>query len=168
MQEGKIPKKRMLWHRFESPKLNLEKNKYAACDRKDYKSCGTAILSLLTDISPKSVEKHCPNPKKGWYTSRIIKFLEEKGYTVVEISKNNVLSNCQYNPSLNRDHCLLINARVDDEENSLYLLHKDQVWHHFDVQANSDPLFFFNKPTQDVLLVYHPKWRASNYYTSLA
>jgi hypothetical protein len=163
MKEGAITKKVNDWRRYKASELYLEDSKFfrshAFYSAKHYESCGSAALSLLTNIKVETIEKFCPNPKRGWTTSRIIKYLKLKGYTVIELSKGGILSHGYWgDDALTKSHCLLINAHADSEENSLFIMHKNKVYHHFHLQSEDDPLFFFNKPTQDVLLIYHKKW----------
>lgn len=162
MKEGHITKKLNDWRNLKAWGLNLEENKFFQKDMdypSDYKSCVSAALSLLTNITFKTIDKF--HPKETWSTSMIIKFLKSKGYIVIELSKGGILSHRDDHyggEPLSKYHCLLINANADAEENSLYIMHENKVYHHFHQAAENDPLFFFNKPTQDVLLVYHKKW----------
>lgn len=171
MKEGRITKKLNDWSELKAYGLYLEKNKFFEDDMDyssdHYKSCASAALSLLTNLSIKTVEKFCSDTT--WSTSMIVKFLKSKGYVVIEISKGGILSHkCDGGQPLTQNHCLLINANSDSEENSLYIMHMNKVYHHFHLAAEKDPLFFFNKPTQDVLLVYHKKWHGDNNHFTYA
>lgn len=165
MKEGRITKKSIDWSGLKSIDLEVEKSRYFQNDIEysdnHYNSCASAALSLLTNISVRTIEKFCPD--KAWSTSMISKFLKSKGYVVIEVSKGGILSHT-YNGGepLSKHHCLLINANSDAEENSLYIMHRNKVYHHFHLQVENDPLFFFNKPTQDVLLVFHKKWNKNH------
>lgn len=156
-EESIIRRNRIKWEQYESPKLDLTKRKLF--DDKEYVSCGSAALGLITGINPKTVEKSCPNPRSGWYTTRVIKYLRNKGYTVIELSKEDVLKNKWYQFSLNEKHCLLLNVRMDSEDNSMFVVHRGNMWHNYEKETDYNPLFFLNKPTQDVLLICHKKWR---------
>jgi len=164
MKEGRITKKATDWSDMKAYGLEIEESKFFKPDvdysSNHYNSCASAALSLLTNIPVKKVEKYYS--KEGWPTSKIIGFLKSKGYVVVEVSKAGVLSHRYFgeNP-LSKYHCLLINANADAVENSLFIMHRNKVYHHFHLQTEDDPLFFFNKPTQDVLLVYHKKWESN-------
>lgn len=153
MQEGKI--QYIDWSQYSAPSLNLiprKNNNY------EYISCGTASLSLITGLSTRFIEKHCKNPKVGWYTKRAIEFLRNRGFTAVELTKNRITClNYGYSFPITKNHCLMINAKMDKKENSMFLLHKDKIWHHFEPES-SNSLFFLNKPTQDVFVIWHPKW----------
>ncbi len=155
MKEGAPTKRNKSFYEFKAPGLDLQKNNKHT--QEDYKTCGSGALSLITGIHVKKVEKDCPNTKKGWFTTRAIKFLRDKGYTVVELSKHNVLNTlgCW---NITQEHCLIINACVDKVDNSMFVIHKDRIWHNFQESA-IEPLFFINNPTQDVLLVFHKKWK---------
>lgn len=156
MREESSINKRIDWRSYESPSLMLDQKK--TFYHIPYKSCGSASLSLITGLSPGVIERSCPNPKIGWFTTRAVKFLKEKGYSVIELSKENILNAGWPAYPLNENHCLLMNVRVDSMENSMFVVHKGKVWHHYD-PTTLDGLFFLNKPTQDVLLVYHKKWK---------
>jgi len=156
MRESSIRKITSL-EKYEAPKLDLEKRKrYSVME---YTSCGSAALSLITGIRPSTVERFCPNPRVGWYTSRAIKYLKEKGYTVLELSKEDVLKGHWSTFPLNQRHCLLMSVRMNNEENSMFVLHNGILWHNFESEPYYNGLFFLNKPTQDVLLIFKKSWR---------
>ncbi len=158
MRESSIVKKKGVdWKGYESPKLNLKDRKAFGWD--SYISCGSAALSLITGLSPTTVEKSCPHPKTGWYTSRVIKFLRAKGYTVIEISKKDVLNSYCLDFPINKNHCLLMNVRMDNKENTMFVTHKGKLWHHYECEPYFNNLFFINKPTQDVLLIFKKDWK---------
>lgn len=152
-----IRKKRIDWKEYESKNLHLEDRKPSIWN--SYISCGSAALGLVTGISAKTVEKSCPNPKVGWYTRRVIKYLREKGFTVIEISKKDVLKSYCLDFPINDKHCLLMNVRMEGEENTMFVVHKGKLWHHYECEPYFNNLFFINKPTQDVLLVFKKGWK---------
>ncbi len=164
MKEGYPTKRPTKWTKFYADKLDLNERKKSF----DFESCGSAALSLITGISVKTVEKSCPEPLTGWYTTNMIKYLRKKGYKVIEMSKNRILSSDYYLPRLHKAHCILINAHTDMQENSAYVLHAGEIWHNFIKIENPGPLFFLNIPTQDVLLVWHPKWGSGINYGNWA
>jgi len=155
MKHGTPTKKSLNFNKYKAHNLNLFKNnKYTG---KDFKTCGSGALSLVTGINVKTVEKGCPNIKTGWYTSRAIKFLRSHGYTVRELTKSTVLN--QYGLwNITEQHCLIVNSHVDKADNSMFVIHNGNIWHNFNCER-MDPLFFVNHPFQDVLIVYHKKWK---------
>lgn len=163
MKENSIIKdKYIYWNQFLSPKLDLSSHKKHSFIQK-YISCGSAALGQLTNIPPEKVEKFIKNPKKGWHTGNAIKFLESKGYGVIELAKEDILKSDWFSRPLKSDHCLLINLRCDSSENTMIILHKNIMWHHYKEEIRFNNLFFLNKPTQDVLLVYHKKWKYNSF-----
>ncbi len=162
MKEGHPTKRPTNWKKYYADKLDLNKRKKSF----SYKSCGSAALSLITGISVKTIEKSCQDPNIGWYTTNMIKYLRSKGYTVIEMSKNRILSSDYHQSRLHNAHCILINAHTDIEENSAYVSHAGDVWHNFIKIEDPGPLFFLNLPTQDVLLIWHPKWSSGIRYNN--
>ena len=159
MRENSKINKKIEWSQYSSPGLYLEK-------RRRYKSssfisCGSSAIGIVTGIHPEIVEKSCKNPNTGWYTGNVIKFLRSKGYTVIELSKNGILKSGWMDFPIRENHCLMMNTRMDGKENSMFVLHKDRLWHNYEDETESwlNNLFFINKPTQDVLLIYHKKWK---------
>lgn len=147
------PTKKVLdFSAYLAPEFDLFKRK--AFDTDSFVSCGSASLSLITGINVRTVEKHCINPLRGWPTTRVIKYLRKKGYVVIELSKDGVLTRNHHEYLIKRSHVLLINARVEKNENSMFVVHQNNIWHNFAADSLS-PLFFLNRPTQDVLLVWH-------------
>ena len=96
------------------------------------------------------------------YNLNLIKYLRSKGYTVIEISKADLLKSNWLHHPIKRGHCLLINNRMDAKENSMYVLHDNELWHHYETDDYFNNLFFINKPTQDVMIVHHKKWNGYN------
>ena len=151
------------WENFESPKFKPHKFH----KNTDFESCGTTIFSLITGEHPSVVDyRYNIVGEIGWGTDEFAKRLRSRGYKVITVAKNNVTrvtdgitgcTRCWNNRPLKTSHVLVINGAVMNHENSMFLLHKNKLWHHFE-QIPIDPMFFLNKPTQDVLLIYHPKW----------
>ncbi len=152
MVDGTI--KKIEWDEYAAPNLNIT----VPLMRWGWKSCGTASLALVTKKKPRLIEKHCPNVEVGWHTRTLARYLVNQGYTVVTVTKNSVTNVDWSRYPLTPDHCLMINGAVDTKENTWYVLHKNVLWHNLYVEESFNTLFFLNKPTQDVLLVWHPKW----------
>ena len=148
------------WKDYESPKFipHIPNN------RPFYKNCGSAIVSLITGESPEAIEQKRPEVKRGMPSAVFSSILRAKGYTVITVAKNNVTQiedtsevRCWENLPLNSRHVLAMNIHVTNKENSMFLLNRNELWHHFD-PIPFDPMFFLNKPTQDVMLIWHPLW----------
>ncbi len=145
------------WGRYASPKFTAQEVKGR------WTTCGSPIIAAVTGHLASNIEKHCPNIRRGWSTKALTKYLTSNGYTVVQVTKNSV-TNVSYWESqpLNPNHLLLINASVSTKAASWFLLHKNTLRHNDYIEESFNPLYFFNKPTQDVLLVWHQKWRLHN------
>lgn len=154
MQEGR--KREINWEDWTAPKLYINPTKV---DTLNYISCGSTALSLLTQLPLKQVESYNPNPKRGWSTTRAIRFLRNKGYKTLEVTKMSVTNTYWFKTPLKPDHCLLLNVRLDVKENSMMVCHKNVLWHNFETIDELSNLYFLNKPTQDVIIITHPKWR---------
>lgn len=151
MINGKV--KEIAWNKYTSPNFEVSKIK-----SNRWSSCGSPIISLITGVDPMYVERCCPNSKRGWSTRALTGYLTKKHYTVIQVTKNSVNNVYWQHYPLNPNHLLVINSSVDLKEASWFLLHKEQLWHNDYRQKFFNSLFFLNKPTQDVLLVWHPKW----------
>ena len=142
------------WNQYVSPRFKIKHPKL-----KKYFSCGTATLGLLTGKNLPFIEKFLPKTKKHWSTRSLSDYLLNNGYTVIQVTKNNV-TNVGYweKQPLNKDHVILINAQLDSREASWFILHNNRLWHNDYEVDDFGPLYFINKPTQDVLLIWHKDW----------
>jgi len=164
MKEVKHIPKKLNFDEYLAPLLNLESARKGGLET--YICCASACLSMLTNIHPLYIDIKCKNAFKGFRTFEVIKFLKEKGFTVIELSKQAVLNTEWFDTPIKSDHCLLVNCSSTNEENSMVVVHKGEVWHNFEKEKNPG-LYFINKPTQDVLLVFHKKWRAKKNWKPL-
>lgn len=155
-EESKLKKKRIDWIQYESPNLDLTTRRLV--HPIEYSGCACAALGIITGIHPRTIGKHFKRISQGISTSKTVAFLRKKGYTVVELTKQDVLKVYWEHFPINERHLLLINGSVDSESNSMFVLHGGRVWHNYEI-LNNNALFFINKPTQDVLLVFHKKWK---------
>jgi hypothetical protein len=118
---------------------------------------------MLTGLDPQCIERHCPSIRKGWSTTAFRKFLVSIGYTVIPVTKNSVTNvSCFFwqKLPLTKDHVIVMNSAVSASGASWFLLYNNQLWHNEYRETGFDAMFFLNKPTQDVLLVWHPTWWA--------
>jgi len=157
MKEFSNLKKEIEFEKYVSTELDL--TRHTNHHRKNFISCGSAALGLLLNKNPLLLDKVCKDAHKGWYTTQVIQYLKSQNCKVIQLSKDDVLPkfNHLYNP-ITSDHVLLINSRVNKNENSMFVIHNNVIWHNYNSEQ-IPPLFFINKPTQDVLLVHHPKWK---------
>lgn len=151
------------WGELRAPEFEVHEIKSS-----NWTTCGTATLGLLTGFEPSRIEKYCPRPRIGWSTRAVSNYLLKRGYTVVEVTRKNVTNVGWMACPLVSDHVILINAELNTEEASWFILHKDVLWHNDYVEHSFNPLFFLNKPTQNVLVVWHPKWAKENRAANLS
>ena len=154
MQNG--PARQLSLGNYLATKLSIRKNCKPFLHSKDWHTCGTAALTMLTGLDPKVIEKgHVPSilERDGLDYAAVRKILTKHGYSIYPITKSGI----RKFPRLRSDHCLLIDGIIDPEENSWLVMHKGTLWHNFHVER-VDPLYFFNNPTECVYLVWHPKW----------
>lgn len=152
--------------RYEAPKLNLlvRSQNLITCF---FRSCGSSALSILINKPARIIDKEFPKTARNWNDRNITAYLRNLNYTVLPITKNGITS---LNPNgneymsfpLNRNHCLLLNCLVCKHEASYFVWHKDFVYHNFRPQR-VDNLFFINKPTQTVFLIWHSSWASKIY-----
>jgi hypothetical protein len=140
-------------------------NIIGCCDKANWISCGSASLELVTGIEARKIDKYLKNPEIGWHTPTLIKYLKELGFTAIELTYH-VVTRPHGKPNWRRffpvqkEHCLMINATLDRDDNSWFLLHNNIIYHHNHFQCNlsDNPLFFFNKQIQNIVLVHHKSW----------
>ena len=122
-------------------------------------NCATAAISLITGLSPRYIQRYCKYPaKNGWYIDDMVEFIRGKGYKVVEVTKNSVTNVFWKSHPLTSDHCLLVISRMNTEEFSALVIHKGKTWHNLLIEPSSN-LFFLNKPTLNVYIIQHLKWK---------
>ncbi len=146
--------KKIRWDSYSSPYLKIK----SRTNNHDWNTCGSATLSLITGLAPGFIEKSLPKTVKHWSTLTMNKYLNSLGFTTITVSKNSIVNTEWTNYPLTPKHCLLLNVRCDLKENSWYVLHDNVLWHNLYRDENFNPMFFLNKPTQDVTLVWHPAW----------
>ena len=156
------PKIHINWEDYSSP--NFVPHKFPR--NTEFESCGTAAFCTITGFDPEQVDKRY-NVKynEGWHTIDFAKRLRNHGYTVITVSKNNVTNvrdrwhtRAWDNRPLKKNHLIVINGMIMRDENSFFIMHNNKLWHNFR-QIRLDPLFFLNKPTQDVLIISNDKWK---------
>ena len=147
------------WNQYESPnfEINLE-HKYDS-----HHCCASCALSMISGISPKRIDAWKTGDKSSWHTISIKKWLVQHGYTVITVTKNSVTNvgkgNSWLNCPLNNNHVILMNCMVNHKENSAVVCHAGQLWHNFEHDFEFNPLFFLNKPAQDVFVIFNKKWK---------
>ncbi len=155
MVDGPIKPKSIYWEKYLSP--NFRVNNYPR--RRKWNSCGTITLSLLTDLTTSYIDRFCPE-YQYWSNKRLTKFLTDRGYEVIPLSKR-LVTTVKYHEQqrIESGHVLVIAAEVDHNSASWFILHNNILWHNDYVVEDFGPLFFLNKPTVYVNLVWHKKWR---------
>lgn len=159
-----IPKKKINFDDYLAPSLDLHSVRKGR--HGDYICCASAAMSMLTNKHPLAIDVECNDPVRGWRTRPIIKYLREQGFVVIELVKQTILNTHWASYPLKPDHCLLINCQMDNKENSMVIAHKGAIWHNYQEEKNPS-IFFLQKFSQDVLLVYHPKWKAKKPFKNI-
>ena len=156
MKTGKVKSTRFKDLRSRKLNLQLPPSSY---QYDSISNCATAALSILTQLTPKYVQSKCLYPgKKGWYNDDMVKFLQERNYKVVEVTRNSVTNVYWEDHPLTNDHCLLVVSWMNTEEASALVIHKGKAWHNLRNEHNMSHLYFLNKPTVSVFIIQHPKW----------
>lgn len=150
MLDGKKPKKKTDWTKHESPRLQLS-HKH---EHEDYKSCASAALSMITGLSTKTLDRMNGN-KEEWTWRDTAVFLKQRGYTMLEVTKELICDTHWKRHNLNDNHLLWCCCRVGPEDYSAVLAHGGKLYHNF--EEVRDALFFLNKPTEYVVVISHPK-----------
>ena len=154
MQEG--IKKKVQFSRMTSPDLIL-KPTYKHQD--DDCNCSTAALSMLTNLTVPFIQSQCKSrSKEYWYIEDVIKFLEKRKFKVTELTKRTVTNRFWLDKSITSNHCLLLFLKMDAQENSALIMHKDKIWHNFSL-VKSDKLYFINHPMEHVYIIEHSRWK---------
>lgn len=127
-----------------------------------YKTCGTGALSLLTGISPVTIETKLPPSQKHWSDKALTDFLKRKRFQVVPVSKYGVTNidpdgNDWEEFPLNENHVLVCNLLMCRNEASWWVITRNRTFHNFE-EGNLNPLTFINKPSQSMYLVTHKTW----------
>jgi hypothetical protein len=125
-------------------------------NREQWTTCGTPILAILTGLSFKYIEKQKPN--KHWTDRSITQFLKNRGFDIVELTKNNVTNVYWEQFPINERHVILLNIEMDALEASWFLLHDNILYHNL-YKMSFNSYFFLNKPIQSAFILNHGKWK---------
>jgi len=131
-----------------------------------YDTCGTSALSVLSGVSPKSVQKYRPKSNKYWSDSAVIGFLKKRRFIVQSVTKCGVTNLSRHGDAFERMpighlHVLLCNSLCCRNEASWFIVHGNVLFHNFE-SFELNPFFFVNKPPQSIWVVKHPKWNLIN------
>ena len=133
-------------------------------------SCGTNALQMLTGLRGKFIESKRPKtPQKhlrGYWTDHAVKnFLRPRGFKIGTVTKRNVTSVhkqgwfswCDWNAPLGDQHVLLCGLLMQEHEASWVIIHNRKTYHNMEIE-DLNPLLLFNRPSNNVYLLWHPKW----------
>jgi hypothetical protein len=143
---------------------HLFRHRYFKFRHHFYNTCGSGLLSLLTNKSPTPIEKQLPKSAKHWSGLSLTNYLKKRKFNVIQLSKFGITSiSSSYGAEdvipINENHVLIASCLCCKEEASWFLIHKNIIYHHLVSYKQLNPLFFINKPTQEVWLVKHPSWK---------
>lgn len=120
--------------------------------------CGTAALSMITGISAKIIDKELPKSVDYWSDRRMKAFLQERDYTVTEITVSKVCQKFTINDQLiTPKHVLLAGQNIYPNEGTWSVIHMGMKYHNFEMEPLS-PLEFVNNPTDTLYAITHKKW----------
>ena len=146
-------------------KINANrKSLYREAVKRDYDSCGTAILSLLTGNPAKSIDSWRRRNYRSTsdYSDRmVIKYLKNHSFDTKEVTRRLVTSMSFYSEGyyvLGDNHVLLCNCLTKQNEASWYILHQNILFHNVSIRE-CDNLFFVNRPPQSIYVVKHKEWK---------
>jgi len=157
MLEGRKNRERVDWAKLESPNLDMRKRRYYGL--KQFKSCGTSAISMVTGLTVNTIDKH-NNNSADWAWDDTERFLTARGYTCTEVTKKGICDTWWQNHNLTEDHILWCCCRMGTHQGvadySAVVIHRGAIWHNF--ERIIDPLFFLNKPTEYVVVISHEKY----------
>ena len=159
-------KNQIHWRKWKAPKAReaLERNFLnGRLYTSNWETCGSSALSLITGLRPKNIEKQLPPRAKHWSDRAAIQFLRKYHFHVCQVTKCGVtntdpLSAAWDTPGdIDHTHVLLCNNLVCRDEASWFVITGNVQFHNFETRELS-PLFFVNRPSQSMYLVWHKKW----------
>ena len=133
-------------------------------------TCGTHMLQTVTGFKSKYIEDRRPNAPqlhlRGYWTDHAVKnFLQSRGFKFGTVTKKNVTSVrrqgwfgwSDWNAPLGNQHVLLCGLLMAEYEASWVIIHNRKTYHNMQVE-DLNPLLLFNRPSDCVYLLWHPKW----------
>jgi len=157
MITGSLYSPSIRWEEYLCPKFKPYLN-----DQHKWKSCGSATLSLITRQKAHLIEKKLPKSQRHWSTLAFKRYLLSQGYTTIEVTKRNITNTYWKHYPLQPNHIVVMNIQLNTLEASWYVLYQNTLYHNMDEEEDFDSLFFLNKPPQNVIVVYHPKWKGKH------
>jgi len=116
--------------------------------------CGPSTLALLTGEPPKLIAAE--NHWQPHTSARFMRnFLRARGYGVLEITRDNILSS---RTKIYSFHVVLLAQLFRNGEGTWSVLHNGVLYHNCEGYT-MDSLSLLNKPIVCAFLVVHPRWR---------
>ena len=147
--------KKFLWHRYTMP--NWTPNLRYSDSTKEWKTCGSATLSLLTGRDPFVIEKSLDRTCKHWSTRAMRRYLEGAGWQTKPISGKFLIQRTEQegwnNETLTGEHVVLLNSWVSKNEASWFLHADGAIWHNT-YKEPAGPLFLLRRPVLDATLLW--------------
>ena len=159
MQEGKI--KFINWNNYISPYF-IPPKKELEFDENINGSCGTYALHVLTKIPFKTLEKEFKRSNQCWTDKRMLRFLRERGYTVIPLTLGNT---CAFSPikkkKITSKHVILCSQHFCKTEGTWTVLYENIEYH------SGEFIYFlaidqFNTPIDTAYVIWHPKWSSKS------
>lgn len=120
--------------------------------------CGTAAISMITGLAPRTIDRELPKTTDAWSDLQMKRFLRSHGYTVTEITVAKVTQDRVFKEMpITYRHLLLIGQEQLYGEATWAVVHQGYRYHNFSMEALS-PMEFLNNPTMTVYAITHKKW----------
>lgn len=119
-------------------------------------SCGENAFYTLTNKWP---ECNDPDYLPSW---EMVELLVKQGLWVFELTKSGVTNHISIQNHIKRNHILLINQRFNKRENSWQVIHKNQIFHNFQIM-DLNPLELVNRPIEKIYVIFNPIWNCVKY-----
>lgn len=150
------------WSQYECDISDFLQNRIVKSYDEIYDTCGTPALATLTGLTAKFVDSKLPFNKTVWSDHAVVKFLKNRNFKVRSVSKFSVTclpreENEFEELPINKNHVLLCNLLCCKDEASWFIVHGNNIYHNFE-KFSLDPLFFINKPSQTIWMIYHDSW----------
>jgi len=147
---------RIYWGEYAAPKFKFA----SANEDAELCQCGAYALHTLTKIPLKKLLKYGKNGH--WGTRTMLRFLRERGYTVLPLTLGNVVEAHSVHafsdkPKVTFEHVLLLGQHCFREESTWSVVYNNYHAHSGDVEP-LDRLEFVNYPIEEAYVIFHPSW----------
>jgi hypothetical protein len=122
-------------------------------------NCGSNLVSMITGEHPETINRKYNNNREGWSTRSVIRYLKKREISCFPLNISTMIDTAPHHQNLKNTHVVIANIRISTRINSWFLIYRDKFWHNFNTcEFTYGPLFFLNKPPQDVILLWKEEW----------